>query len=97
MTFMGIDLGTSGLRVLLVDENGAPLGSTERHYDVAHPHPGWSEQDPQDWISALEDAVAELRDKVPAWQASAIKMVFSAGERASRSAISSSRIRAAAS
>ncbi|SMX33331.1 xylulokinase [Actibacterium lipolyticum] len=61
MTFIGIDLGTSGLRVLLVDEAGKPLGATERHYEMSHPHSGWSEQDPADWIAALDDAVAELR------------------------------------
>ncbi len=67
MTFLGIDLGTSGLRALLVDENGAPIGSTEQHYSARHPHHGWSEQDPADWIAALEAAVAEMRDTHPAF------------------------------
>lgn len=61
MTYLGIDLGTSGLRALLVGENGLPIGSAERSYEVRHPHPGWSEQDPSDWIVALEGAVADLR------------------------------------
>ncbi|SON54235.1 Xylulose kinase [Hartmannibacter diazotrophicus] len=65
MTFLGIDLGTSGLRALLVDEAGVAIGSTERHYDVLHPHPGWSEQAPSDWIAALEGAVDELHAKYP--------------------------------
>ncbi|MGR3466116.1 xylulokinase [Limimaricola sp.] len=65
MSYLGIDLGTSGLRALLLDESGAPLGAAERHYAAAHPHPGWSEQDPADWIAALEAAVAELREKCP--------------------------------
>ena len=65
MSFLGIDLGTSGLRALLVDDAGQPIGSTERHYDVAHPHPGWSEQDPADWITALQGAVADLRAAHP--------------------------------
>ncbi|WP_020043456.1 xylulokinase, partial [Salipiger mucosus] len=60
MAYLGIDLGTSGLRALLTDAEGAPLASAERHYEVAHPHSGWSEQDPADWIAALEGAVAEL-------------------------------------
>ena len=59
--YLGLDLGTSGLRALLVDENGAPVGSAERAYKVFHPHRGWSEQDPADWISALEDVIADLR------------------------------------
>ena len=69
MSFLGIDLGTSGLRALLVDSGGRPIGSTERHYPVSHPHSGWSEQDPADWIAALEGAVAELRDRHPEFQA----------------------------
>ena len=62
MSFLGIDLGTSGLRALLVDSDGAPIGSTERHYSVSHPHTGWSEQDPAEWVAALNGAVEELRD-----------------------------------
>ncbi|MEM7718511.1 MAG: xylulokinase [Pseudomonadota bacterium] len=65
MSYLGIDLGTSGLRVLLVDENGQPIGSTERFYDVSHPFAGWSEQEPSDWIDALKEAVAEMRDRFP--------------------------------
>ncbi|ANT59161.1 xylulokinase [Salipiger sp. CCB-MM3] len=66
MAYLGIDLGTSGLRALLVDEAGAPLASAERHYEAQHPHPGWSEQDPASWIAALEGAVSDLRAE-PAW------------------------------
>ncbi len=58
--FLGIDLGTSGLRLLLVDEGGQPLGAAEAHYAVAHPHDGWSEQAPADWIAALDEAMAKL-------------------------------------
>ena len=54
-------MGTSGLRVLLADEHGLPIGATERAYSVSQPAPGWSEQDPADWIVALENAIAELR------------------------------------
>ncbi|WP_417522895.1 xylulokinase [Marinovum sp.] len=61
MTYLGIDLGTSGLRALLMGQDGTVLGSAERHYQVAHPHPGWAEQDPADWIAALDGAVNELR------------------------------------
>lgn len=69
MSYLGIDLGTSGLRALLVDEDGNPIGSAERHYKVQNPHPGWSEQNPADWIEALEEAVAELRANWPAFKA----------------------------
>ena len=69
MSYLGIDLGTSGLRALLVDGEGVPLGSAEVHYAVSNPHPGWSEQDPADWISALERAVADLRAAHPEFAA----------------------------
>lgn len=61
MTYLGIDLGTSGLRALLIDHDGKSLCSAEANYKVSHPHPGWSEQDPEDWVLALEKAVAQLR------------------------------------
>ena len=69
MTYLGIDLGTSGLRALLIDAQGRAIGATERHYSVAHPQSGWSEQDPADWIAALEGAVAELSEKHPEFKA----------------------------
>lgn len=65
MTYLGVDLGTSGLRALLVDEAGTPISTVERAYHTQTPHQGWSEQDPQLWIDALEGAVSEMRDSVP--------------------------------
>ncbi|MEX0283496.1 MAG: xylulokinase [Paracoccaceae bacterium] len=61
--FLGLDLGTSGLRGLLIDAEGRALDSAEASYSVAHPHPGWSEQDPADWISACRDVIAALSAK----------------------------------
>ena len=69
MSFLGIDLGTSGLRALLVDESGTPVGSAQREYGVSNPRPGWSEQDTADWIIALDCAVAELRSQFPEFAA----------------------------
>lgn len=40
MSYLGIDLGMSGLRALLVDENGNPLGASEQKYLVTHPNAG---------------------------------------------------------
>ena len=59
--YIGLDLGTSGLRALLVEETGAVIGQAEAAYPVAHPHPGWSEQDPADWVTALGTVVAALK------------------------------------
>lgn len=61
MTHLGLDLGTSGLRGVLMDEDGAVIGAAERAYEVRRPHPGWSEQDPADWLEACRAVVAELR------------------------------------
>ena len=67
MSFLGIDLGTSGLRALLVGQDGVPLDAVERPYTVQNPKAGWSEQDPADWIAALDEAIAELRARQPAF------------------------------
>lgn len=67
MSYLGIDLGTSGLRALLVDDEGDPIGSAEKHYSVSTPYAGWSEQDPTDWVAALNSAVEDLRAAFPAF------------------------------
>jgi xylulokinase len=68
MSYLGIDLGTSGLRALLVSDQGMPIGSCSKSYGISRPHDGWSEQDPSDWIAALEGAISELRSQYPAFK-----------------------------
>ncbi len=58
--YLGIDLGTSSVKVLLVDEEGAIVGAASREYPLHFPAPGWSEQDPADWWSATVAAVREV-------------------------------------
>jgi xylulokinase len=65
MAFIGIDLGTSGLRALLIDDNGQSIGSTSYNYPLSQPKTGWFEQNPADWITALESAMLELSVKYP--------------------------------
>lgn len=65
MAYLGIDLGTSGIRALLVADDGAPVASAEAHYQASRPAPGWSEQDPADWIAALDKVMAELKAGQP--------------------------------
>lgn len=63
--FIGLDLGTSGVRALLVAGDGAPLISADAPLTAAHPHPGWSEQEPSDWITASSAALRELVARAP--------------------------------
>ncbi|MGR3563613.1 MAG: xylulokinase [Heliomarina sp.] len=63
--FVGLDLGTSGVRALLVDADGAAVAVADAGLSVSHPHPGWSEQDPADWIAASEQALAALVEQAP--------------------------------
>ncbi|WP_239520776.1 xylulokinase [Pseudooceanicola aestuarii] len=68
-TYLGIDLGTSGLRALLVDGDSRPIGAAEAHYTSDAPAPGWSEQDPARWITALDQAIDQLRARHPEFAA----------------------------
>ncbi|MDP5217710.1 xylulokinase [Ruegeria sp. 2205SS24-7] len=63
--YLGLDLGTSGLRGLLIDGDGRVVGSAEASYSNPHPAPGWSEQDPADWIKACRAVMAELSAAYP--------------------------------
>ena len=59
--YLGIDLGTSGIKALLIDEDQRPVGSATAPLDVARPETGWSEQRAEDWISATKAALDALR------------------------------------
>jgi len=50
---MGIDIGSGGCKVTIVDEKGNVAGSGYREYPTYYPHPGWSEQKPEEWYRAL--------------------------------------------
>ena len=58
MLYIGIDLGTSSVKLLLMDGAGRILNVVSREYPLSFPHPGWSEQDPADW---LRETVAGVR------------------------------------
>ncbi|MCJ8055580.1 xylulokinase [Shinella curvata] len=65
--YLGIDLGTSGVKAMLIDGDQNVIGSaTGKEVATARPHAGWSEQDPADWIRATEEAIAGLRAAHPA-------------------------------
>ncbi|MGY5801644.1 xylulokinase [Rhizobium sp. LEGMi12c] len=63
--YLGLDLGTSGVKAMLIDGNQKIIGSANGGLDVSRPHPGWSEQDPAHWVRATEEAVAGLRAAHP--------------------------------
>ena len=60
MLYIGIDLGTSACKLLLVEESGAILNSVTKAYPLSFPHPGWSEQNPEDWWKAVREGIPEL-------------------------------------
>ncbi|MCH5198417.1 MAG: xylulokinase [Oscillospiraceae bacterium] len=58
--FIGIDLGTSAIKLLLTDEKGKLLNSVSKEYPLFFPQQGWSEQNPSDWINAVKEGIREL-------------------------------------
>ncbi len=62
---LGIDVGTSALKAVLVDEQGSVLRSASREYPLHTPRPGWAEQDPGDWARALASVLREIEEPKP--------------------------------
>ena len=60
MLFIGVDLGTSAVKLLLMDENGKICKIVSREYPLYFPHPGWSEQNPEDWFAQSMEGIREL-------------------------------------
>lgn len=58
--YIGIDLGTSGVKVILVGEQGEVIASQTEKLTVSRPHPLWSEQDPEQWWQATDTAMKAL-------------------------------------
>ena len=62
MLYIGVDLGTSAVKLLLMDEKGAIKNIVSREYPLDFPNPGWSQQEPTDWWNAVEEGLVELTD-----------------------------------
>lgn len=58
--YIGVDLGTSATKLLLMNAEGAILNTVTKEYPLEFPQPGWSQQDPADWKRALMEGVPEL-------------------------------------
>ena len=62
MTLVGIDVGTSGVKGVAIDEDGTVLAVEEEAYPLSTPQPGWAEQAPEDWWRAAEAVRSRLPD-----------------------------------
>ena len=60
MYFIGVDLGTSAVKLLLMDEEGKIVNIVSREYPLYFPHPGWSEQKPEDWWEQSKEGIRDL-------------------------------------
>ena len=60
MLYIGIDLGTSAVKMLLMDSDGRIQNVVSKEYPLSFPHPGWSEQNPEDWWNAVTEGMEEL-------------------------------------
>lgn len=72
MLYIGIDLGTSAMKLLLMDARGRIHSAVTKAYPLELPHPGWSQQNPADWEKALFEGIPELLNGFDAAQVAGI-------------------------
>ena len=72
MYYIGIDLGTSAVKLLLVDEDGGIRSEVTREYPLEFPQPGWSQQNPEDWKKAVLEGIPALLSGFDASQVAGI-------------------------
>lgn len=60
MLFIGVDLGTSSVKLLLMDEEGTVVNTVTKEYPLKFPKTGWAEQDPEDWYAQTVAGIREL-------------------------------------
>ncbi len=77
--YLGIDLGTSGVKVVLLDESDTLVAQTSSPLEVSRPAPLWSEQDPASWWRATNLAMAELK-QTHSTELSAVKAIGLSGQ-----------------
>ena len=62
MNYIGIDLGTSSVKLVLMDTAGHIIANVSKSYPIDYPKAGWSEQNPYDWYDACMEGMKELLD-----------------------------------
>ena len=72
MFYIGIDLGTSAVKLLLMDERGSIKNIVSEEYPLFFPHPGWSEQNPENWMAAIKRGIPKLTGNVDRTQIAGI-------------------------
>lgn len=72
MYYIGIDLGTSAVKLLLMDQDGRIQKIVSKEYPLYFPHPGWSEQNPSDWYEKTIEGIQELTEGVDRTKVSGI-------------------------
>ena len=60
MYYIGVDLGTSALKLVMMDSRGELVKSVSKEYPLYFPYSGWSEQNPTDWFLAVKEGLKEL-------------------------------------
>lgn len=72
MYYIGVDLGTSAVKLLLMEADGSIKNIVSKEYPLSFPNPGWSEQSPEDWWNAVVEGIKELTDGFDASQVAGI-------------------------
>lgn len=60
---LGLDIGTSGTKTALFDENGQTIATATYGYDLFQPQSGWAEQNPEDWWTACVQGIKDVMEK----------------------------------
>ena len=77
MLYIGIDLGTSSVKLLLMNEGGEVLKIVSKEYALSFPNPGWSEQNPMDW---WEQSILGLKELTSSCDKSQISGISFGGQ-----------------
>lgn len=70
--FIGVDLGTSSVKVVALDARGKELAASQVHYPISRPKPQWAEQDPEEWWAATCRAIREVIGEQSSWRVEAV-------------------------